>query len=136
MSEPTTEIIEPELDTVEPEWLTFSYGMTPDETVKLRVNEQCPKGYPMTIKSPVEWRTIVWAIDQGIDSHLEAITTRSKFDHTTGQCTVHPDELHVLLRRLYAFGDSAAQIARNPRQADEAWDLRTAILSTLNIEEL
>ena len=49
----------------------------------------------------------------------EAITERSVLDN--GHCLVHPDELHVLLRRLI---DTDGE------------DLRSCILYTLGIEEV
>lgn len=102
---------------------TYSFGDCPDDVIRKACAEQCPNGYPMTIRSQDEWAVIAAAWNQGIDSHLEALTTRSTADHTTGEVNVHPDELHVLLRRLYEDG------------GDEAWSLRSDILSTLDIEE-
>ena len=78
-----------------------------------------PDGYPMKIVDPEEWAAIAQAVNQGIDGHLEAIIERSTFDN--GHCLVHPDELHVLLRRLV---DTAGE------------DLRSCILYTLGIEEV
>ena len=103
---------------------TFSFGDTPETLIKAAANSQCPKGYPMTIKGQHEWSAIAQAVNQGIDSHLEAITERSAFDASTGECLVHPNELHVLLRRFYEDG------------GDEAWSLRGDILGTLGIEEV
>ena len=98
---------------------TYSYGTTPDSIIRKAVNEQCPDGYPMEIKDSEEWESIANAVNQGIDGYLEAITERSTFDN--GHCLVHPDELHVLLRRLVdTNGD----------------DLRSCILYTLGIEEI
>ena len=107
----------------EAKWETFSLGSTPEELIKERVMSQAPNGYPMHIKSQDEWDVIVQAVNQGIDSHLEGFT-HSKFDSTTGKVMIHPEEMTTLLRRLYEDGD------------DEAWSLRTDILSTFNIEEV
>ena len=101
----------------------YTFGECPDEVIRTACAAQCPDGYPMTIRSKTEWRAIAEAWNQGIDSHLEALTTRSTADATTGEINVHPDELHVLLRRLYESG------------SDEAWSLRSDILQTLEIEE-
>ncbi len=103
---------------------SYDYGACPDDVIRKACNEQCPDGYPMTIRSKDEWRAIAAAWNRGIDSHLEALTQRSRADHTTGEVRVHPDELHVLLRRLYEA------------DTEEAWGLRSAILSTLDIEEV
>jgi len=104
--------------------ITYSFGDCPDEVIRAACAAQCPNGYPMLIRCKDEWRAIAAAWNQGIDSHLEALTQRSSADHTTGKVNVHPDELHVLLRRLYESGE------------DEAWSLRSDILQTLDIEEV
>lgn len=112
-----------ELVEEEPKRLSFSFGTTPEEVIKERVNAQAPGGYPMTIRSQSEWKAIADAVNQGIDSHLEGFT-RSKFDNQTGECLIHPDEMTTFLRRL---AESAE---------DEAMSLRTSILETLGVEEI
>ena len=107
----------------EDKWVSFTFGTTPEEVIKERVQKQTPSGYPMQIKSKEEWSTIANAVNQGIDSHLEGFT-RSKFDSKTGAINIHPEEMTVLLRRLFEDG------------SDSAWGLRSDILSTLNIEEI
>lgn len=112
----------------------FSYGMTPDSVIRDAAREQCPDGYPMTIRSGDEWTAIAAAWNQGIDSHLEALTTRSSANSDGGKVNVHPDELHVLLRRLLEASE------REPYDPDAsesppAASLRLGILSTLDIEE-
>lgn len=102
----------------------FSMGHTPPELITRLCREQCPNGYPMTLRSQSEWSVLSAAWNQGIDSHLEALTERSSADECTGRVNVHPDELHTLLRRLFEDGD------------DEAWSLRSSILSTLGVEEI
>ena len=101
----------------------FSMGHAPTALITRLCREQCPNGYPMTLRSQSEWAVLSNAWNQGIDSHLEALTERSSADECTGEVNVHPDELHVLLRRLYEDG------------SDEAWSLRSDILSTLGITE-
>jgi hypothetical protein len=108
--------------------LCFTLGTTPTELITRLCTEQCPDGYPMVIRSQHEWSVISTAWNQGIDSHLEALTERSTADASTGAINVHPEELHVLLRRL--FDDCAEE------DTDEAWGLRTSILSTLGVEEV
>jgi hypothetical protein len=100
----------------------YSFGTCPDEIIKTACNKQCPNGYSMKIVDPEEWTLIANAVNKGIDSHLEAITNRSTFNN--GTCLVHPDELHVLLRRFIDWDN------------EKALDLRTCILSTLDIEEV
>jgi hypothetical protein len=77
----------------------------------------------MIIRNRAEWAAIAQAVNMGIDSHLEALTERSTFDVGTGKCMVHPEELHVLLRRLGEIG------------TEDSESLRDAILETLDIEE-
>lgn len=100
----------------------YSFLQTPDAVIKAESIAQCPNGYHMRIRDEDEWAAIAAAVNQGIDEYLEAITERSTFDSTTGNCLVHPEELHVLLRRL----------ANN----EAGHDLRSSILSTLEIEEV
>jgi len=103
---------------------TYTFGTCPEHVIKTAVKEQCPDGYPMGNISQEDWTPIANAVNQGIDSHLEAITTRSKFNPNERKCNIHPEELHVLLRRLFEDG------------SEEAWDLRSSILFTLDIEEV
>lgn len=101
---------------------TYSFGCVPDSVIKQACLEQCPDGYPMTIRSKSEWADIAACWNQGIDSHLEAITQRSHADSNSGEILVHPEELHVLLRRLFDL------------DTEDAWGLYSDILSTLDIE--
>lgn len=89
----------------------------------------------MTIRSEQEWEWITAAVNEGIDSHLEAITERSTFDSTTGECLVHPEELHVMLRRLLESGWNQTEEQIQGRD-DSAHSLRSGILTTLDIEEI
>jgi len=120
----------------EPVSLTFSYGSTPDEIIRMATNIQCPDGYPMTIRSQDQWSWIAAAVNMGIDAHLEAFT-QSTFDHTTGQCLIHPNEMHILLRRLEQvdadYEDDEDVIEG---RADHPGSLRQDILTTLDIEEI
>lgn len=109
---------------------TFTYGTTPKEVIIAACKEQCPDGYHMTIRCQDEWGWIAQAVNKGIDAHLEALTERSTFDN--GTCLVHPEELHVLLRRL----DEIGMEMEPDLQGDDPCSLRTAILSTLDIEEI
>ena len=64
-------------------------------------------------------------VNQGIDSHLEAVTT-SNFSWESGKlvCTISPLDLTVIMRRL-AKSDN-----------DDMLDLRSVILQSLDIEEI
>ena len=112
---------------------TFSFGECPDPIIQQACLDQCENGYPMTIKDPVEWGWIATAVNQGIDSHLEALTNRSTFNN--GTCLIHPEELHVLCRRLLEMGWNETEDQIQGR-ADSPHSLRSAILTTLDIEEI
>ena len=114
---------------------TFSFGDCPDDLIKKACNSQCPMGYTMTIKTQDWWSEIAEAVNKGIDSHLEALTCRSTFDNSTGVCNVHPDELHVLLRRLLDQGWDQTE-DQIEGLVDSPHSLRSAILDTLGIEEV
>jgi hypothetical protein len=107
---------------------TYSFGMTPEDLIKRLANEQCPDGYPMTIRCRTEWAIIAACVNEGIDSHLEALTKRSRFDAWSGECLVHPDELHVLLRRL-----GECEWSEN---GEDGPGFRISILYTLGVEEI
>ena len=102
---------------------TYSFGECPEDVIRKAVTQQCPGGYRMEIKSQDEWKVISDAVNIGIDGHLEGFT-KSSFDDRTGKCNIHPEELHILLRRLFES------------ESNEAWSLRSDILSTLGIEEI
>lgn len=96
------------------------------------------ESYPMSLTSESEVAAVISAVNQGIDSHLEACfmpelgdafapgarTTRSGAVITrTLECVVSQQSLPVLLRRLFESGD------------DQAWSLAEDILTTLGIDE-
>jgi len=66
-------------------------------------------------------RAFVAAYNQGIDSHLEAITVRSEWMGARLRVWVHPAELPTLVRRLFEGDDNAHSLA-------------SGILSTLGME--
>ena len=102
---------------------SYSYGCTPAAEITKACKAQCPNGYNMTIRSQREWKVIAHAVNQGIDSHLEAFT-QSTFNSQTGECLIHPEELHTFLRRL------------DESNVEDGMSLRVDILSTLGIEEV
>jgi hypothetical protein len=102
---------------------SYNYGECPDEAITEACMQQCPDGFPMTIRSKDEWRALAEAWNQGIDSHLEGMA-RSTADNTTGKVLVHPSELCTLLRRL------------NNSDNEVSSDLRSGILQSLGIEEI
>jgi len=116
----------PMIETVQ----TFSYGMTPPEVIKAALGDE---SYPMELVGE-EAKVVEELVNQGIDSHLEAVLGEFNWDtrKTVGgfpvttvlKCNVSPDGMICLLRRLDEHG------------SDEAMSLRTSILSTLDIEEV
>lgn len=102
---------------------TYSFGECPDNVITKASLEQYPGGYRMEIKSQEKWKAISDAVNVGIDGYLEGFT-KSSFDDHTGKCNIHPEELHILLRRLFES------------ESNESWSLRSDILSTLGIEEI
>jgi hypothetical protein len=99
------------------------------ELKKLISAEQGDEPYPMSLTGG-DYVPVASAWNQGIDSHLEAITERSSLVVTDkdspfgprANFSIHPEELPVLVRRLFGSG------------AEDAYSLASGILSTLNIE--
>ena len=98
--------------------------------------------YPMSLTDTNEIRAVVIAVNMGIDSHLEACFCPGRGDSyergtraagklvlcRTLECSVSPESLPVLLRRLYEL-DTTEDIA------DAAMSLADAILLTLGFDE-
>ena len=90
--------------------------------------------FTMTIRCPIEWSAIAQCVNQGIDSHLEAIChPEDSFDN--GNCSISPHSLCVLLRRM---GDTEFR-ATDSHSADDLWDaatsLQSSIFTVLGIDE-
>jgi hypothetical protein len=101
---------------------TFTYGTTPNAVITAALKGE---NFPMQLPRGEDADAIVAAVNQGIDSHLEAITD-SRFYWAGGRlvCDVAPADMLVLLRRL---GES---------DSDAAMSLRSSILTSLEIEEI
>ena len=108
--------------------ISFSAYWTDElgEEIKRRAIEQCPDGYHIRTPSYTDSLAIVKAWNQGIDSHLEALTESSTFSTVKSRYNfnIHPEELHVLVRRLMEMD----------YEDGEAHDLASSICSTLGIE--
>ena len=81
--------------------------------------------YPMSLVGE-DVILVTRCVNQGIDSHLEAFT-ESSFIHNSPrrlECRVSPKDMPILLRRLDEIG------------SDAAMQLRSCILTTLEIEEV
>ena len=90
--------------------------------------------FTMTIRCAVEWAAIAQCVNQGIDSHIEAIChADDSFDN--GHCSVTPHSLCVLLRRM---GDTEFG-GTDSHSADDLWDaatsLQSSIFTVLGIDE-
>jgi hypothetical protein len=94
------------------------------EAVKACAKEQCPDGYPMEFHGGSDdYDAFEAAVEQGIDSYLEAV----EFKQGTGQYhrarfVVTPETLHVLVRRLLESDNEHAN------------SLASSICETLEIE--
>lgn len=109
---------------------TFSAFYTDElgEAIKDAAINQCPDGFNLSTANPAEYNAIALAWNQGIDSYLEAITNRSTVKFNTNQLgtrthfSIHPEEVHVLVRRLLELETEGAE------------DLAHDICTSLNIE--
>ena len=98
--------------------------------------------YTMSLTDTDEIKAVIAAVNQGIDSHLEACFCPGRGDQFEGgkrtagklvlchtlNCTVSPESMPTLLRRLYEL-DTTDDIA------DAAMSLADAILLTLGFDE-
>ena len=101
------------------------------------------KPYTMSLTDTGEIRAVVKAVNQGIDSHLEACFCPERGDRfevgkrTAGnrilcqtlECCVSRESLPVLLRRLYELDTDDEHVA------DAAMSLASDILLTLGFDE-
>jgi len=86
--------------------------------------------YHMTIRCKTEWKAIAEAVNQGIDSRLQACNSPDRgdiYDAETGECEISPESLPVFLRRL--LEDSSEEFY------EEAMSLADAILMTLGFND-
>ena len=100
---------------------SFSAYYTP--ALGAAIDAASAEPYPMEFHRGEELNAICAAINQGIDSHLEAIM----FSQDTGECgrtriVLRPNSVRVLVRRLMESESEAAQ------------SLASSICETLDIE--
>lgn len=107
---------------------TFSAFWTPELGLAIRENCQihCNGLYYANLKGD-DHRLVIRAVNQGIDTHLEACYVPARGDrYVCGggalECHISIESLPVLVRRLLEEGDDAGML------------LASAICSTLNIE--
>jgi hypothetical protein len=106
--------------------MLYSYLETPYKAILSAIKED--KVYASLVPSDAEW--VVKAVNQGIDSHLDAVvnsTFKWEPDEYVGKrliCQIAPFDLCIILRRLAEMEDESAE------------DLRSAFLESLEIEEV
>ena len=96
---------------------SLTYGILPEAH---KIVEGC-EGEGYRIGNFPNMQEIAEAINQGIDSHLEAIF----FTQDGRNITIEPDSMPVLLRRLVEMWDDGNE---------DAGDTASCILSTLGFE--
>ena len=89
--------------------------------------------FPMTIRDKDEWKLVAAVVNQGIDSHLEAVFCQA--DASTGEITIEARSLHTFLRRLVEvanedWGDDPEAI----EESRMAGDLASSIMTCLGYE--
>ncbi len=107
--------------------LTYSCDTTPESIINEALERECPDGYTIEVHQGSDVCTaLTTAVNQGIDSHLEAVTGLVEFAGRHGKRRFRFDSasMLVMLRRL------------SESSMDASASLRSAILTTLNIEEI
>ena len=109
--------------------MTHTFGTTP----KNEIIAAC-KGEPYVMYlNGTDAQVVQTAVNQGIDSHLEACFVPDRGDSYAvagfqGQerlvCVVSPESLSVLMRRLFET------------DTEDGWSVRSGILETLGLEEV
>ncbi len=106
---------------------TLNYGAIPSlKLIQQAWDKQELTDYEIEARQH-DWTLLANVVNQGIDSHLEAIALE-EFDGRHGKGGLRildPNSLHVLIRRLIETEDSSD---------DGAIDLASSILFTLDIE--
>lgn len=93
------------------------------QAIQQAAGEQCPNGYKVETHNGADFEALQTAVNQGIDSHLEAVQfAEFKGDYGRRGFNFTPDTLPVLVRRLMEDGN------------DDAQSLASSICSTLEIE--
>lgn len=107
----------------------------PYSTILHAIEKTDSDPFTMEIRSQSEWHVIAYCVNQGIDSHLEAITD-SVFDN--GHCEVSPQSFCVLLRRLGEYDEDGYTEDKEDTDEDY-WDIATnlqsSILTVLGIDD-
>ena len=103
---------------------SFTYGTTPEAVIRKALSECGHDPYPMELCGK-EGELVRELVNQGIDSHLQAVTGKFTVNGNRLHCKVDHDGMVCLLRRLNESEDF-----------DTASSIRGGILTTLEIEEI
>jgi hypothetical protein len=106
---------------------SFTYLQTPPEVILAALKEQTPHGYKIEChETSDDFRVLAEAVNQGIDAHLEGVTGTVEFKGEYGKRGFNftPKSMACIIRRLGESEDEASL------------DLRSSILTTLDIEEV
>ena len=120
--------------------INIGSGSVSYETVRQAMNGA---PYTMSLTGPCDIQAVVAAVNQGIDSHLEACYCPERGDRYGGgqreagklvlcrtlECTISVESLPVLLRRLCELD------LNDPPVEEEGMSLASNILETLGINE-
>ena len=120
----------------------YSWGEAPRAVIAAAL----PEKYEMVL-TPCDQALVVALMEQGIDSHLEAITLvgmPEPVEHGKLRLVFDRPGMLCLIRRLWEHGEAeaasheraSAGLALDDTELPAAYDLRNAILSTLEIEEV
>lgn len=119
---------------------TYTDGECPQSVIRDRCAEQCPDGYRIAVHEGTDdFGILQSAVNQGIDSHLEAAHFEEASRDEAGRrvFVFTPDGLGVLCRRFREiFEANYAPGSGEEELADSAHSLRGSILTTLGIEEI
>lgn len=90
-------------------WWTDELG----EVIKQQAAAQCPQGLNYSTMSETEYAAIAAAVNQGIDSYLEAVTPkvvhRNERLGTRAVMVFPANQVHTLVRRLLNKGDEQSE---------------------------
>jgi len=102
---------------------TISFSAMWNDKLREAIDKRSLEPYPMEFHRGQEWDAIVKAINQGIDSHLQAVEFKQSIgEHGRNKIVVSPATLSVLVRRLVESQDETAE------------SLASSICGTLEIE--
>ena len=105
---------------------SFLWSDALEEAIK-QAASTLDQDYSISMRAGDDFEALKAAVNQGIDSHLQAVGLAEQEVETT-QCgsrwngSISPDSLHVLVRRLMEAGDEASD------------SLASSICATLDIE--